>query len=154
MSAVNARSLLRYRLNKCSVTNRNGRDYNMADSDYKHKHRRRRRGCREGLTRGGGIDLAPRPSQFPLSCAIRVSAPFHLCLFSFPIRHLNPPFSGAKLNTWQRQLHKGGGRRDAIVRSIVCGAKLAWRPPSSFSCPFVSSGWTPPRPFQRRFVYR
>ena len=55
---------------------------------------------RGSLEEGESIS-PPRPAQFPLSCAIRVSAPFHLCLFSFPIRHLNPPFSGAKLNTWQ-----------------------------------------------------
>ena len=108
-----------------------------------------------GSLEEGGIDLAPRPAQFPLFCAIRVSAPFHLCLFSFPIRHLNPPFSGAKLNTWQRQLHKGGGAAEtplcgalfAVPNSLGVASRL--RPP-----PFVSSGWTPPRPFQRRFVYR
>ena len=59
--------------------------------------------------------------QFPLRRAIPVSAPFHLCLFSFPIRHLNPPFSGAKLNTWRWRLHKGGG----AAETPLCGTLFA-----------------------------
>ena len=69
-----------------------------------------------------GESISPfHPRQFPLSSAIRVSAPFHLCLFSFPIRHLNPPFSGAKLNTWRWRLHKGGG----AAETPLCGTLFA-----------------------------